>query len=61
MISDYLRMPPSDPFFTLNEKEYKEAFKLYPELADGVDGVNCVEKTATESIDVGYDRFKVVS
>ena len=39
MISDYLVMHPSGPFFTLNEKEYKEALKLSPKLADDVDGV----------------------
>ena len=57
MISDYLVMHPSGPFFTLSEKEYKEALKLYPELADDVDDVSYVEKTATGSIDVGYDSY----
>ena len=57
MISDYLVMHPSGPFFTLNEKEYKEALKLYPELADDVDGVSYVERTVTGSIDVVYDSY----
>ena len=50
-------MHTSDPFFTLNGKEYREALKLYPELADDVDSVSYVEKTATGSIDVGYDSY----
>ena len=57
MISGHLVMHPSGPFFTLNEKECKEALKFYPELADGVDGVSYVEKTATGCIDVGYDSY----
>jgi len=49
MISDYLAMHPSGPFFTLNDKEYQEALALYPELADDVDDVTYVEKTVTGS------------
>lgn len=57
MISDYLVMHLSGPFFTLNEKEYQQALVLYPELADDVDDVTYAEKTATGSIDVGYDSY----
>ena len=48
---------PSDPFFTLNEKQYKEALKFYSELADDVADVSYVEKTATGFIDVGSDSY----
>ena len=57
MISDYLVMHPSGPFFTLNDKEYQQALTLYPELADDVGDVTYVEKTATGSINVGYDSY----
>ena len=57
MISGHLVMHSSGPFFTLNDEEYKEALKLYPELADDVDSVSYVEKTATGSIDVNYDSY----
>ena len=54
MISDYLVMHPSGPFFTLNDKEYQQALALYPELADDV---TYVEETATGFINVGYDSY----
>ena len=57
MISDYLVMHPSGPFFALNDKEYRQALALYPELADDVGDVTYVEKTATGSINVGYDSY----
>jgi len=58
MISDYLVMHPSGPFFTLSEKEYKQALKIFPELIDDDDdGVKYVERTATGSIDVGFDSY----
>ncbi|CAF2138799.1 unnamed protein product [Rotaria magnacalcarata] len=57
MISDYLVMHPSGPFLTLSDKEYQQALVLYPELADDVDDVTYVEKTATASIKVGYDSY----
>ena len=57
MISDYLVMHPSGAFFTLNDKEYQKALALYPELADDVGDVTYVEKTATGSINVGYDSY----
>ncbi|CAF4218118.1 unnamed protein product, partial [Adineta steineri] len=53
MVSDYLIMHPSGPFFTLNEKEYKQAIEMFPELANDDDDVNYVEKTAT-----GYINFE---
>lgn len=57
MVSDYLVMHPSGPFFTLNDKEYTKAIELFPELANDNDTVNYIEKTATGSIDVGYDSY----
>ncbi|CAF1519064.1 unnamed protein product [Adineta ricciae] len=57
MISDYLIMHPSGPFFTLDEKEYKQALETFPELAKYDDDVNYIEKTATGSIDVGYNSY----
>ncbi|CAF4603047.1 unnamed protein product, partial [Rotaria sp. Silwood2] len=50
-------MHPSGPFLTLSDKEYQQALVLYPELADDIDDVTYVEKTATASIKVGYDSY----
>lgn len=56
MVSDYLVMHPSGPFFTLDNMEYKRALETFPELANDND-VNYIEKSATGSIDVGYDMY----
>ncbi|CAF4648861.1 unnamed protein product, partial [Rotaria sp. Silwood2] len=50
-------MHPSGPFFTLKDKEYQQALALYPELDDDVEDVAYVKKTATGSINVGYDSY----
>ncbi|CAF1458112.1 unnamed protein product [Adineta ricciae] len=50
-------MHPSGPFFKLDEKEYKQALETFPELANYDDDVNYMEKTATGSIDVGYNSY----
>ncbi len=54
MMSDYLVMHPSGPFFTLDNMEYNRAFKIFPELADNDE---YVDKFATGSIDVGYYSY----
>jgi hypothetical protein len=51
MMSDYLVMHPSGPFFTLDNMEYNRALKIFPELADDDE---YVDKSATGSIDIGY-------
>ncbi|CAF1466063.1 unnamed protein product, partial [Didymodactylos carnosus] len=56
MISDFLVMNLSRPFFTLNEAEYKRALKMYPELAADTD-INYVERSVTGCINVGYDSY----
>ncbi|CAF4606386.1 unnamed protein product [Rotaria sp. Silwood2] len=56
MISDYLVMHPSGPFFTLDNREYNRALQEFPELANDND-INYIEKSATGFIDVGYDTY----
>ena len=56
MISYYLIMHSSDPFFTLDAMEYKQTLEVFPELAFNND-VNYIEKSARGFIDVGYDSY----
>jgi hypothetical protein len=56
MISDYLVMHPSGPFFALDNREYNRALQTFPELAND-DDVNYIERSATGFIDVGYDLY----
>jgi len=56
MISDFLVQHPSGPFFQLNEYEWKQAVKKYKSLNTS-GGLNYVERTATASINVGYDAY----
>lgn len=56
MISDFLVMHPSGPFFTLDSDEYKHAIEVYPDLRTA-DDINYIEQSATGLIDVGYDSY----
>ena len=56
MISDFLVMHPSGPFFQLDNNEYEEAIKAHPELAIETD-VNYIERTASGCLEVGGDAY----
>jgi len=56
MVSDFLVQHPSGPFFSLNEDEWKEAIKKYPNL-DQISDVEYVERSATASINIGTDYY----
>jgi hypothetical protein len=56
MMSDFLVMHPSGPYFTLDSTEYSHALSVFPELATG-DEINYIEKSATGYINVGYDSY----
>ncbi|CAF0862631.1 unnamed protein product [Didymodactylos carnosus] len=56
MISDFIVLHPSGPFFQLNDNEYKKAIKKYKNLLDDTD-VNYAERSATASVNVGVDGY----
>ncbi|CAF4543864.1 unnamed protein product, partial [Didymodactylos carnosus] len=56
MISDFLIMQASGPFFRLSDIEFQEAVKKYPSLQQDTE-VNYVKNTATGSINVGEDNY----
>ena len=57
MISDFLVMHPSGPFFTLSDAEYRYAVKQFPSLSRSDDVLNYVGKSATASINIGVDGY----
>ena len=56
MISDFLVQRPSNPFFTLNEKEYENAIQRYPQVQAACD-INYYDRSATASTKVGQDSY----
>ncbi|CAF1671912.1 unnamed protein product, partial [Adineta ricciae] len=56
MVSDFIVMHPSGPFFRLNAAEFAEAVKHYPQLRTKCD-IDYVEGSATASIHVGHDAY----
>ena len=56
MCSDLLVMHPSEPFFSLTDKEYSEALKKYPNLNDDCD-INYEKNSATAAINVGCENY----
>ena len=56
MVSDFMVLHPSGPFFYLNEFEWNEAVKKYPELAEETE-INYVSRTCTASLNVGNNNY----
>ncbi|CAF1516535.1 unnamed protein product [Adineta steineri] len=56
MLSEFLIMHPLGPFFQLSSSEYDKALEKYPELDDEQD-INYTERSASASIQVGYDAY----
>lgn len=56
MVSDFLVMHPSGPFFQLSPEEYRNALKKYPELNDE-DDINYLERSASASIHVSSETY----
>lgn len=56
MLSDFLVMHQSGPFFQLSPGEYDKALKKYPDLADQQD-IEYIERSASVSMHVGSDNY----
>jgi hypothetical protein len=56
MVSDFLVQHPSGPFFSLNEAEWKDAIKKYPNL-DQLNDIEYVKRSVTASINIGTDYY----
>ncbi|CAF3858213.1 unnamed protein product, partial [Rotaria sp. Silwood1] len=56
MLSEFLVMHKSGPFFQLSPAEYEKALHKYPEL-DGEQDIDYVERSASASIHVGSDAY----
>lgn len=56
MVSDFMVLHPSGTFFYLNEFEWNEAVKKYPELAEEAE-INYVSRTCTASLNVGNNNY----
>ena len=56
MVSDFIVMHPSGPFFRLSDEEYQEAISCYPELNEDSD-VEFLPGTATGSLAIGTDGY----
>lgn len=56
MISDFLVAHPDNPFFQLTQNEWKTALSKHPELSEA-DSINYVERSASASIQVGYQGY----
>ena len=56
MVSDFLVQHPSGPFFQLNEKEWTNAVKKYPELLDDTD-LRYEKYSATITAHLGVDPY----
>lgn len=56
MLSDFLVSHPENPFFQLSHNEWVAAVKKHPELVEE-DQIEYIERTASASIQVGYDGY----
>ncbi len=56
MVSDFLVEHPSGPFFQLNEKEWMNAVRKYPELLDDTD-LRYEKYSATITAHLGVDSY----
>ncbi|CAF5000107.1 unnamed protein product, partial [Rotaria socialis] len=56
MLSDFLVMHPSGPFFQLSEAEYEKALEKYPDL-DEEENINYIERSASASANVSSDVY----
>ena len=56
MVSDFLVQHPSGPFFQLNEKEWMNAVKKYPELLDDTD-LRYEKYSTTITAHLGVDPY----
>ncbi|CAF4676888.1 unnamed protein product, partial [Didymodactylos carnosus] len=56
MLSDFLFMHNSGPFFQLSPAEYKKALRKYPELEEEQD-IDYIERSASASMHVGFDAY----
>ena len=56
MVSDFLVIHPSGPFFSLSPKEMDECIAKYPNI-EKFDGVNYVNKTCNRRIQPGHDNY----
>jgi hypothetical protein len=56
MLSDFLVMHPSGPFFQLSPTEYDKALNKYPEL-DEEQEIDYVERSASASVHIGSDAY----
>ena len=56
MISEFLVSHPDNPFFQLSHEEWKAVVSQYPELMEETD-IDYIERSASGSIQVGYDRY----
>ncbi|CAF1532325.1 unnamed protein product, partial [Rotaria sp. Silwood1] len=56
MLSDFLVMHPSGPFFQLSPTEYDKALKKYPEL-DEEQEIDYVERSASASVHISSDAY----
>jgi hypothetical protein len=56
MLSDFLVSHPNNPFFQLSHTEWKEAVESYPELLEE-NHIEYIERSASASIQVGYDGY----
>ena len=56
MVSDFMVMHHSGPFFYLNDSEWDEAIQKYPELDEETE-TNYVSRTCTAGINVGGENY----
>ena len=56
ILSDFLVMYPSGPFFQLSETEYEKVLEKYPEL-DEEENINYIERSASASAHVSSDVY----
>ncbi|CAF1542252.1 unnamed protein product [Adineta ricciae] len=56
MVSDFLVQHPSSPFFRLNQQEWNNAIRQYPELTDD-DGLRYEMNSATVTAHLGVDPY----
>ena len=56
MLSDFLVAGPDNPFFQLSHSEWAAAVKKYPELLEE-DQIEYVERSASASLQVGYEGY----
>ena len=56
MVSDFLVEHPSGEFFELNQNEWNNAVKEYPDLLDDID-LRFEERSATVTAHIGVDPY----